>query len=1036
MYKISIVIPVYNVENTIKSAFKSIYNQSIGFKNLEVIFVDDYSTDNSRDILTKLSVEYSNVKFIPMDENSGFAGKPRNIGIENATASYLMFLDPDDEYTSDACEVLYDTIQKYDSDFVSGNYVKYENGKYVPMNWNFLELDDNDIIQVNTIDENTDLFKTNPSVWAKIFKKEFVLDNKIKFPEYLPAQDLVFVGECLLKSSNTVFINKPVLKYQTSSNVDNKNKHVSVTSKKSKKNLKGFIKSYNLFYNLLNEYNPEYNWYAARHLFFWTRQLVTSNLGPEDKVELLKDANQLYEVFAESDNLNPPKDLKKFFDLVAKHEYINALAISDYLAIAMNDVDINPLIKKSKFFMLFFGFDCDIGGLAKAVFNRANMFDHAGYDVTLLNVDPNLFKSNLARNFKNISFIEKHHRELGYLNDNVEIRNMYHYYRDINTMDVDSNYKSNYFVDFDGEIYVSDDFVIKKTVKDDDSVLYDYYLKDSFDINDLFTLRDNKDNDFKLSDLDTSSIVLARSELYINDSLFIETILSHTVLIESNFYTVDGFNYLKLKYNKNNYSIQLNDRITSTVTDFEDYKEFVTYFVVEQCKSQEVKPFLINDCSGVVPSIENVDSSIAYKIGFLHSNPYKNPSSSDNELRDIALFNNKEDLDVLISLTESLNNDLKNQFHMDNIYNISNVIDMDDYIQDRDYDSIDVNKISIFARVSTEKNLIDALKAMKIVHESNPNVYLDIFGRALKPNEIKEYDKLQEYIKENDLEDIINFRGHVNNVNEEMASSLVTILVSHFEGLPMVILESMANGVPVISYDINYGPSDVIINNENGRLVEQYNVEQLAESILFFINNPEKSMEYGVNARKTIREKCSEEAVMNRWNDIIKKAYMHNNIKYFNHNYVNEIVYNVSRIVSKKNLRNEYSTMHNKLINTNTLRTTDKLKDDDTTIEYYKLKGSFKKKVLLWIPYVYILLKSGGLSNIVLNIRLYRALQNNSWFNIGYYLNNNRDLTRRKWCKLLTPETHYVCNGIDESRKPNPTYKGKSRKDVLSKLNN
>ena len=180
MYKISIVIPVYNVENTIKSAFKSIYNQSIGFKNLEVIFVDDYSTDNSRDILTKLSVEYSNVKFIPMDENSGFAGKPRNIGIENATAPYLMFLDPDDEYTSDACEVLYDTIQKYDSDFVSGNNVKYENGKYVPMNWNFLELEDNEIIQVNTIDEKTDLFKTNPSVWAKIFKKEFILDNKIK----------------------------------------------------------------------------------------------------------------------------------------------------------------------------------------------------------------------------------------------------------------------------------------------------------------------------------------------------------------------------------------------------------------------------------------------------------------------------------------------------------------------------------------------------------------------------------------------------------------------------------------------------------------------------------------------------------------------------------------------------------------------------------------------------------------------------------------------------------------------------------------
>ena len=93
MYKISIIVPVFNVEDTLQDAFDSILNQSIGFENLEVIFVDDKSTDRSADIIKEFSERYSNVKSMCLDENSGFAGKPRNTGIENASADYLMFLE-------------------------------------------------------------------------------------------------------------------------------------------------------------------------------------------------------------------------------------------------------------------------------------------------------------------------------------------------------------------------------------------------------------------------------------------------------------------------------------------------------------------------------------------------------------------------------------------------------------------------------------------------------------------------------------------------------------------------------------------------------------------------------------------------------------------------------------------------------------------------------------------------------------------------------------------------------------------------------
>ena len=109
-YKISIVVPVFNVENYIKNALDSILKQSIGFEHLEVIMVNDHSTDKSGEIIDEYAAKYGNFTAVHLSENSGAAGKPRNVGMEKATADYIMFLDPDDYYTYNACEVLYSKI--------------------------------------------------------------------------------------------------------------------------------------------------------------------------------------------------------------------------------------------------------------------------------------------------------------------------------------------------------------------------------------------------------------------------------------------------------------------------------------------------------------------------------------------------------------------------------------------------------------------------------------------------------------------------------------------------------------------------------------------------------------------------------------------------------------------------------------------------------------------------------------------------------------------------------------------------------------
>ena len=111
-YKVSVIIPTYNVENVILRTVESVKNQSIGFENIELLIIDDGSNDNTQKILKELSEEYENIRcFLPKD-NSGTPGRGRTMGIKNSTSEYIMFLDSDDKFSFEMCEVMHDTIKK------------------------------------------------------------------------------------------------------------------------------------------------------------------------------------------------------------------------------------------------------------------------------------------------------------------------------------------------------------------------------------------------------------------------------------------------------------------------------------------------------------------------------------------------------------------------------------------------------------------------------------------------------------------------------------------------------------------------------------------------------------------------------------------------------------------------------------------------------------------------------------------------------------------------------------------------------------
>ncbi|WP_296880798.1 glycosyltransferase [uncultured Methanobrevibacter sp.] len=818
MYKISIIVPVFNVGDTLQNAFDSIKSQTIGFENIEVIFVDDKSTDDSADIIRDFSKKYNNVKSICLSENSGFAGKPRNVGIENATAPYLMFLDPDDIFLENACEILYKRISENDLELVSGNYDINRDSKTIRNNWDILKLEDGESCQVQCIDENFNLLLTTPSVWSKIFKKEFILKEDIDFLVGVPAQDLVFVTESLLKARGIEFINTPVVEYIP-------RQSDSVTSKKSKSVLAGFIKSYTAVLNIAKEHDEDYAWIGPRNLFFWIKQFVLSDLPIKDKIDLLHMANPLFEEFIASPRIHPPEYLDEFLALIAKKDFYNASKLSEKLDFNYDENIIINKLKEKRIFLLFYGFDMEIGGLAKATFNRANLLTEHGYNITLLNID----------NGKNSEYITQNFHENNYLDESVDIINIFDYLSIKSTLD--NNIKP--------EVENSDNMIVKREEKSDKSTVLNYYATNL-------------------------SRNLVKSKHYTNNYYSIKHYRNGHPFKEY-FFTNDGFKFLEIE-NYNN--ITLIDRQLNQEIKFKDQFEFYDYFITEILITCENKPFLVNENSGIVPNFNNIDSDLAYKIASIHTNPYTGEHHYGSPIRDdFSILENVDQLDYVVVLTEGLKDDLIHEFNVSRIKAIPNIIELSKYNQDNNIKK-DLNKLSLFARLSPEKNITDAIKAFSEVSKQNDKAKLEIFGRATTPSEINEEKKLKSLVNELGLNDKVIFKGHSDNVSEEMSSSLATLFTSNFEGLGMVVLESMLNSTPVISYDIHYGPADFIINDENGYLVEQGDVDSLAECMLDLLDNPDKAIEMGRLARQKVLMEIDSENLFDKWESILKEVYI------------------------------------------------------------------------------------------------------------------------------------------------------------------
>lgn len=178
--------------------------------------------------------------------------------------------------------------------------------------------------------------------------------------------------------------------------------------------------------------------------------------------------------------------------------------------------------------------------------------------------------------------------------------------------------------------------------------------------------------------------------------------------------------------------------------------------------------------------------------------------------------------------------------------------------------SLDKKQIITVGRLSEQKGFDLLVSAWSYITKKHPDWEIHLYGEGELENELKKS------ITQNGIEDSFIIHKPVKNIKEKYLESSIYVMSSRFEGFGMVLIEAMACGVPCISFDCPHGPSYIIKDGEDGILVENGNVERLAEAISTLITDTDKRVAMGKAAKQNVL-RYSQENIMKQWESLFYK---------------------------------------------------------------------------------------------------------------------------------------------------------------------
>ena len=310
---ISVVIPLYNAEEYVGECLESLLIQT--FQDFEVIVVDDCSTDNSVRIVKNYAPKFDGrLKLLKTKKNSGTGGYvPRNFGFSFARGEYVFFIDADDFILGSALETLYKAAKKYNADLVYTSayyHMNKPNDIFVNRDGKGKELIRQDIeekpsMTLNNPQKLLDLIifeKGFTTPWTHFVRRDFLLENKIAFPEIPKAGDYIWAIHSCCYAKRYLRLSAPIYFYRTY-NVN------SVSQSKEQNRFFNYVLSFAAFAKTLSDLsdeidilrnNPVYCYRASKRYFEWCLNRTREARKALDSQEVYKI---LYNEFSKSKDL-------------------------------------------------------------------------------------------------------------------------------------------------------------------------------------------------------------------------------------------------------------------------------------------------------------------------------------------------------------------------------------------------------------------------------------------------------------------------------------------------------------------------------------------------------------------------------------------------------------------------------------------------------------------------------------------------------------------------------------------------------------
>lgn len=330
--------------------------------------------------------------------------------------------------------------------------------------------------------------------------------------------------------------------------------------------------------------------------------------------------------------------------------------------------------------------------------------------------------------------------------------------------------------------------------------------------------------------------------------------------------TLKGYSVTILKnyHCSNEYNINENVEILSLYNDEEQYRKTGMLNRLKKLRKQikvinpdQVICFLNHVCIYVFIAL--IFSKYRKKIIFTERNNPKYANKHEIKLKNFLQNFLKKNIVQNKGQYSLLNHKKKKRSFI-----IPNPID-DLYLNyKKTFNKEPIHIISI-GRFVNQKDYPLAINAFNNVLKRYPNLIYHIYGKG------EDKDKIEELIKSLNLEGKVILEGFTTDINKIYENADIYLMTSKFEGMPNALAESMATGIPCISTDCEFGPSDLIDNESMGILVKEHSVESVEKALIFMIENYDSYVARSTYVKEVMKERYSLEKITNEWIKVIER---------------------------------------------------------------------------------------------------------------------------------------------------------------------